>query len=119
MVAALGVLAERMVQSEERQHELVEIVSRLSELVDRDQEMLVSSLSALTAAISEAVSQRPEINFPEFPDPVVNVTVPEPIVNVQPPQVHVTVEAPESKKRVIVERDPLTGLISSADVIDG
>lgn len=109
IVAALSAMADRIVQSEERQTELMEIVSKLSELVNRDQEILVSSMGTLTAAISEAIAARP--------DPVVNVTVPEPIVNVSPPQVHVTVEAPEARKKVIVERDPLTGLIASAEIL--
>lgn len=109
VVAALEALAARLQAAEERQLEFVEIVQKLKEVVASDQEALVASLNQMAEGIKEAVTLRPEVvvnvpDFPEFPE------IPTPVVNV-------TVEPPDQRRKTVnVTRDPLTGLIASAEI---
>ena len=114
LAASVEQLAERLVSAEERNTELLEAVKALRESLGNDHSALVASLSEMTEAITAAVSIQPEIHvqvpeFPAFPE------IPAPVVNVKPPEVNVTVEQPRSRS-VNITRDPLTGMIASADI---
>lgn len=109
ILAALNALADRLQATEERQLEFVEIVQKLKEVVEEDRTALVASLGQMTDAFKEAVAVRPEVvvNVPDFPD---FPEIPTPVVNV-------TVEPPDQRRKTVnVTRDPLTGLIASAEI---
>lgn len=114
LTAALEAMVEKIIATEEKHAQtqalFLELIEQMEKGAKKDREALTAAISRIAAAIPQPESPPP----PE--PPVVNVTMPEPVVNVTPPQVHVTVEAPQQYKRVLVERDPLTGLISSASV---
>lgn len=111
LIAALTSLSERQEATDERQVELIQIVKSLAEMVNADREHLTASLEALTAA----VLAQPVPEIPAFPELPPFPEIPAPVVHVSPPEVNVTVEAPP-QKRMIVERDPITNLISSVDI---
>jgi hypothetical protein len=113
LVASIGDLAEKMLQTEERQNQIIQALSDLATEMKSDRDAIVASLQT-----------EPVINV-TVPEPVVNITVPETVVHVpeaqitvQPPEVNITMEAPTTERKIVVQRDPLTGLISSADVVE-
>lgn len=114
LVASMNSLADRIqaqadltAEQAERQELIAEVLGDLAALVKQDREAFTAAL----VAMSEAIKQQPE--------PVVNVTVPETVVNVAaPPAPQVDVHLPASSRTVTVKRDPLSGLISSADVVE-
>lgn len=116
IVAALTKMSERLIAAEERQIEFVEIVQKLKEVVESDREALVASIGHMTDAIKEAVTLRPDVvvNVPEFEFP----EIPAPVVNVQPPEVTVQYTPQDGTKTIKIERDPLSGMIASATVIE-
>jgi len=115
LVSSLSALTERLVQTEERQGEVIAALLALSEQMSDDRQNL-------TAALAQDPPEPPVINV-TVPEPIVNVTVPEPVVTVNvpetvvhvaPPEVNITL--PSTSRKVTVKRDPLTGMIASADV---
>lgn len=114
LVASMNSLADRIqaqadlaAEQAERQELIAEVLGGLAALVKQDREAFTAAL----VEMSEAIKQQPE--------PVVNVTVPETVVNVAaPPAPQVDVHLPASSRTVTVKRDALTGLISSADVVE-
>lgn len=112
LVSSMNALMERMVSTEERQGEIIQALMDLTEHMKSDREALTAALQiepVINVTVPETV-----VNVPET---VVNVHVPETVVNVSPaPAPEVNVHLPSSRRTVKVERDPLTGLISSANV---
>lgn len=113
LVASMNALADRIqVQADlsaeqaQRQELIAVAIGELAALVSQDREAFTAAL----AEMAEAMKVQPEINVtvPDFPQP---------IVNVQPPEVNV--HLPATSRTVTVKRDPLSGLISSADVVEG
>lgn len=117
LIAALQSLSDRQEATDERQAELVQIVKSLAEMVNTDREVMVASLDALAAAVREQPAPVVTVDVPAFPE-IVFPDIPPPVVNVQPPEVNVTVETPTTSKKMKVERDPITNLIASVEVME-
>lgn len=115
LVSSLSAMSERLVQTEQRQSEIIQALVDLSEQMKQDRE-------ALTAAVTSMAE--PVVNV-TVPEPVVNVTVPEPVIHVNVPDVQVTVPEPivhvhvpqPKEKQVTIKRDPITNLIASVDFV--
>lgn len=105
LVAALTTLNDRLQAAEERQLEITEIVKALAGIVNADRENLSAALDAITAALMNQPAPVVNVAATEIPAPIVNV--PAPIVNV-----HV----PKAEKRINITRDPVSGMIASANI---
>jgi hypothetical protein len=112
LIASIEAITERLKRNEEALRHVTDTMERIAETIVADREELTR---VLTAAVQAPPAQPPVVNVtvPEQPAPHVEVNVPE----LSQPDVHVVVEAQPSKPRkVVFERDPLTGSVSKAEI---
>ncbi len=103
-------------------------ISERQEAEREERAALVAALSTIGQPVINVAA--PEVTVEAAPTPEVRVEVAAPEVTVQPPEIKIEVAAPEvtvrpeitmpsSSKTITFERDPLTGMVSSADVVEG
>ncbi len=124
-----------MILKDEREKSLTASLAQSMASISERQEAEREERAALVAALS-TIGQpvinlpAPQITVEAAPTPEVKVEVAAPEVTVQPPEIKIEVAAPEvtvrpeitmpsSSKTITFERDPLTGMVSSADVVEG
>jgi hypothetical protein len=110
LIASIEAITEKLREQDEVMRHVTDALMKIAETVVADRQEL---LAALTAAAQAPAPEAPvvHVHAAEMPAPIVNVPAQ------AAPDVHVTVEAPESKQRkVVFERDPLTGRAISASL---
>lgn len=108
LVASMNELSARVEQDHSR---LPELMDKMMAEAKADRELLVAALQQMSEMLG--TQAEPIVNV-TVPEPVVTVNVPETVVHVAPPEVNV--HLPATNRKVTVKRDPLSGLIASADV---
>ena len=121
VVAILASVTERLValtfrqeRNEELMGRMVNVLAALNERSDSEREEL---RAALTAATARPDPEPPIVNI-TVPEPVVTVNVPEARVQVTTPQPVVNVTIPPAKREIKFERDPMSGQITNAEVVE-
>jgi hypothetical protein len=110
LIASIEAITNKIAAQDEVLRNVTAALTTIAETVAADRQEL---MAALTAAAQVPVPEAPVVNvhIPEQPAPVVHVP------QQSAPDVHVTVEAAEQKQRkVVFERDPLTGQTISASL---
>ena len=104
----------RVQRDEEIMERILTLVAGVNDREDRDYTEL---RSALTAALEQPAPEPPVVNV-TVPEPVVTVNVPEARVEVTTPQPVVNVTIPPAKREIKFERDPMSGQITNAEVVE-
>lgn len=107
-------LSERMDAMSQQQSETqMALVAALHAIGTRESVVNVEAAPAPNVTVEAPPPTEVNVHVPEQPAPEIHFT---PEINVEQPQVDV--HMPSSTKTITIERDPLTGLVSSADVTE-